>query len=229
MLVLAGLIAGTGLMYMTTSRQLAPEEDQGILFTLVKTPQYANLDYLEDATDKLYGAFSTVPEKEHVFTINGMGDVHQAFSGILLKPWGERSRSQAAGAARSVAAHRCAGDGAGLHLFASGAARLDGRSAGAVRHHHDAGLPRACRRAGRCREVGEGERALHLHRFRSSLRDAADRDSYRRRQGEPARHLHGRYRRVAGDAARRQLRQSVRSLRAELSGHSAGAARLPLG
>jgi multidrug efflux pump len=96
MLVLTGLIAGTGLMYMTTSRQLAPEEDQGILFTLVKTPQYANLDYLEDATDKLYAAFSTVPEKEHVFTINGMGDVHQAFSGILLKPWGERSRNQAA-------------------------------------------------------------------------------------------------------------------------------------
>ena len=25
-----------------------------------------------------------------------MGDVHQAFSGILLKPWGERSRNQAA-------------------------------------------------------------------------------------------------------------------------------------
>ncbi|MCJ7597624.1 MAG: efflux RND transporter permease subunit, partial [Methyloceanibacter sp.] len=96
MLVLAGLIAGTGLMYMTTSRQLAPEEDQGILFTIVKTPQYANLDYLEDATDKLYSVFSTVPEKEHVFTINGMGDVHQAFSGILLKPWGERSRNQAA-------------------------------------------------------------------------------------------------------------------------------------
>ena len=96
MLVLAGLIAGTGLMYMTTSRQLAPEEDQGILFTIVKTPQYANLDYLEDATDKLYSVFSTVPEKEHVFTINGMGDVHQAFSGILLKPWGERNRNQAA-------------------------------------------------------------------------------------------------------------------------------------
>src|SRR4029078_4752457 len=89
-------MAATGLLYMTTQRELAPEEDQGILFTLVKTPQYANLDYLEDATDKLYGAFSTVPEKEHVFTLNGMGDVHQAFSGILLKPWGERSRNQAA-------------------------------------------------------------------------------------------------------------------------------------
>ncbi len=93
-LVLAGVIAATGLMYMTTQRELAPEEDQGILFTLVKTPQYANLDYLEDATQQLYDAYSTVPEKEHVFTINGMGSVHQGFSGILLKPWGERERNQ---------------------------------------------------------------------------------------------------------------------------------------
>jgi multidrug efflux pump len=95
-LVLLGLIAGSVLMYMTTQRELAPEEDQGILFTLVKTPQYANLDYLEDATQRLYQAYSTIPEKEHVFTINGMGDVHQAFAGILLKPWGERTRNQKA-------------------------------------------------------------------------------------------------------------------------------------
>ncbi len=93
-LVLVGVMATTGLMYMTTQRELAPEEDQGILFTLVKTPQYANLDYLEDATQQLYDAYSTVPEKEHVFTINGMGNVHQGFSGILLKPWGERERNQ---------------------------------------------------------------------------------------------------------------------------------------
>jgi hydrophobe/amphiphile efflux-1 (HAE1) family protein len=95
-LVLCGLIAGSVLMYMTTQRELAPEEDQGILFTLIKTPQYANLDYLEDATQRLYQAYSTIPEKEHVFTINGMGNVHQAFSGILLKPWGERRRGQKA-------------------------------------------------------------------------------------------------------------------------------------
>jgi hydrophobe/amphiphile efflux-1 (HAE1) family protein len=96
LLVLVGVIAGTALMYMTSQRELAPEEDQGILFALVKTPQYANLDYLEDATQQLYDVFSSVPEKDHVFTINGMGDVHQAFSGILLKPWGERTRNQKA-------------------------------------------------------------------------------------------------------------------------------------
>jgi multidrug efflux pump len=95
-LVLIGVMAATGLMYMTTQKELAPEEDQGILFTLVKTPQYANLDYLENATNKLYQVYSTVPEKEHVFTINGFPDVHQAFAGILLKPWGERERNQKA-------------------------------------------------------------------------------------------------------------------------------------
>ena len=96
LLVLVGLIVGTGLMYTTTQKELAPEEDQGILFTLVKTPQYANLDYLEDATQQLYKVYWTVPEKDHVFTINGMGDVHQGFAGILLKPWGERTRNQKA-------------------------------------------------------------------------------------------------------------------------------------
>ena len=93
-LVLAGVLVATGLLYMTSQRELAPEEDQGILFTVVKTPQYANLDYLEDATQQLYAAYSTVPEKDHVFTINGMGDAHQAFAGLLLKPWGERDRNQ---------------------------------------------------------------------------------------------------------------------------------------
>lgn len=96
LLVLVGVIGATGLMYATVQKELAPEEDQGILFNLVKTPPAANLDYLEQVTGHLYDVFKTVPEKEHVFAINGMGsDVHQAFSGILFKPWEERHRTQA--------------------------------------------------------------------------------------------------------------------------------------
>jgi multidrug efflux pump len=95
LLVVAGVIVATGLMYVTAQKELAPEEDQGILFNLVKTPPAGNLDYLEQVTDHLYQVFNTVPEKEHVFAINGMGgDVHQAFSGILFKPWEERHRTQ---------------------------------------------------------------------------------------------------------------------------------------
>jgi hydrophobe/amphiphile efflux-1 (HAE1) family protein len=94
LLVLAGTVVATGIMYISTQRELAPEEDQGILFNIVKAPQAANIDYLEQATAQLGKVFETVPEKAHVFTINGMMDVHQAFAGILFQPWDERKRSQ---------------------------------------------------------------------------------------------------------------------------------------
>ena len=95
-LVLIGVIGMTGFMYVTAQKELAPEEDQGILFNLVKTPPAGNIDYIEQVTGHLYDVFKTVPEKEHVFAINGMsGDVHQGFAGILFKPWEERNRTQA--------------------------------------------------------------------------------------------------------------------------------------
>ena len=92
-LVLVAVIGMTGLLYLSTPQELAPEEDQGIVFSLVKTPQYANLDYLERTTANLYETFAKVPEQAHVFTINGSGGVHEAFAGLLLKPWAERSRT----------------------------------------------------------------------------------------------------------------------------------------
>ncbi len=95
LLVLVGVLVATGMMYVTAQKELAPEEDQGILFNLVKTPAAGNLDYLEQVTEHLYEVFNTVPEKEHVFAINGMNsDVHQGFSGILFQPWEERHRTQ---------------------------------------------------------------------------------------------------------------------------------------
>ncbi len=94
LVVLAGVLVLTGLMYVTAQKELAPEEDQGILFNVVKTPPYANLDYLEAATSEMYKIFAQVPEKDHVFAINGRPNVQQGFAGILFKPWDERTRSQ---------------------------------------------------------------------------------------------------------------------------------------
>jgi multidrug efflux pump len=95
LLILAGVVVATAIMYPTSQKELAPEEDQGILFSIVKAPQAANLDYLEQATAELHKVFSTVPEKEHIFIINGLGNnVHQAIAGILFVPWEERKRTQ---------------------------------------------------------------------------------------------------------------------------------------
>ena len=93
-LVLVGVLAITAIMYLSTPRELAPEEDQGFIVSIVKTPQYANLDYLENMTGKLQKEIAKIPENEHVFAINGSGGVRQAFAGLILKPWEERKRSQ---------------------------------------------------------------------------------------------------------------------------------------
>ena len=50
----------------------------GFIISIVKTPQYANLDYLENMTGKLQKEIETIPEAGHVFAINGSGGVRQA-------------------------------------------------------------------------------------------------------------------------------------------------------
>src|SRR5271154_351379 len=53
-LFLVGVLALTCVMYTLPPPELAPEEYQGVLLSLVKTPQVANLDYTEKATQALY-------------------------------------------------------------------------------------------------------------------------------------------------------------------------------
>ena len=93
-LILVGVLALTAIMFVTTPRELAPEEDQGVIFALVKAPQYGNLDYIEKATGKLHDFVTQVPEAEHLFAINGYQGVTSGFGGIILKNWDERHRSQ---------------------------------------------------------------------------------------------------------------------------------------
>jgi multidrug efflux pump len=94
LLVLVVVLASTVIMYLTTQKELAPEEDQGFLMSMVEVPASANLDYLEQATARLGKVLDTLPEKDHVFTIHGFPSVHQSFSGVILKTWDERKRSQ---------------------------------------------------------------------------------------------------------------------------------------
>ena len=96
LLILVGVLAMTGVMYMSTPRELAPEEDQGFLISLIKGPQYANRDYVEQATKRLNSEARTVPEIEHAFMVNGYPNLRSGFAGLILKPWDQRTRDQKA-------------------------------------------------------------------------------------------------------------------------------------
>jgi multidrug efflux pump len=92
LLILVGVLALTGILYASTPKELAPEEDQGVALALVKTPQVANLDYLEQATQSLFDKVRDIPEVAHLFVINGMNGVRSGFAGVLFKPWDQRTR-----------------------------------------------------------------------------------------------------------------------------------------
>src|SRR5712691_1380671 len=87
------VFAALAFMYLNTKAELAPEEDQGVLFALTKAPQYANLDYSNAYGEELDKAFTSFPEAELRFVVNGRFGPNQGIAGIILKPWGERSRS----------------------------------------------------------------------------------------------------------------------------------------
>jgi multidrug efflux pump len=82
-----------GFMYMNTKKELAPEEDQGILFALTKAPQYSNLDYADYYGKQLNRVFASFPETFITFVVNGRFGPNQGIAGMNLKPWDERSRT----------------------------------------------------------------------------------------------------------------------------------------
>src|SRR5437660_12209346 len=92
-LTMLGLV---GFLYMNTSKELAPEEDQGILFAVTKAPKYANIDYTDYYGEKLDKAFAKFPETDLRFVLNGITGPSQGIAGMILKPWDERKRSSTA-------------------------------------------------------------------------------------------------------------------------------------
>jgi len=81
-------------MVKMTKNELAPDEDQGIIFMMAKAPQTANLDYLNAYTDQFIDIFREFPEYYSSFQINGFDGVQSGIGGFLLKPWDERERTQ---------------------------------------------------------------------------------------------------------------------------------------
>ena len=77
-----------------STSELAPEEDQGIVFLIANAPQPSNLNYLNAYTADFVNIFKSFPEYYSSFQINGSDGVQAGIGGFLLKPWGERERTQ---------------------------------------------------------------------------------------------------------------------------------------
>jgi multidrug efflux pump len=77
-------------LYMFSPAELAPYEDQGVVFGALDVPANATLEQLTPYTLQVNRLFSSVPEFAQSFQITFPSG---GFGGALMKPWEERKRS----------------------------------------------------------------------------------------------------------------------------------------
>jgi len=77
-------------MFSQAPKELAPAEDQGVIFGVVNTPANSTLDQVKKYTDAINRTVFTIPESAFTFQITQPGG---GFWGVGLKPWTDRKRN----------------------------------------------------------------------------------------------------------------------------------------
>jgi len=95
-LAVAFLLCTTGFMFLNTRSELAPNEDQGAVFSIISGPRYASADYMQFYADQFNDKVGELPETVSRFTITGFGGgTNSAIALWRFKTWSERDRSAA--------------------------------------------------------------------------------------------------------------------------------------
>jgi multidrug efflux pump len=70
--------------------ELAPVEDQGVVFGIVQAAPNSVIDQTSRYTEEVFKKFRDLPETDHIFQLTTPSG---GFSGVVTKPWSERNRS----------------------------------------------------------------------------------------------------------------------------------------
>ena len=76
--------------YLFSQKELAPIEDQGVIFGIVQASANSTLDQTKLFTAKVNEVYRSVPETASTFQITGPTG---GFSGMVTKPWSERTKT----------------------------------------------------------------------------------------------------------------------------------------
>ena len=77
-------------LYLFSGKELAPTEDQGVVFGKVDTPANATMEQVTPFTEKIFRNFQSIPEFNSSFQITFPSG---GFGGMIVKPWEERKRN----------------------------------------------------------------------------------------------------------------------------------------
>lgn len=82
-----GLSVLGGLFWYMSPNELAPKEDQGVIFGIVTAPANATIDDTSRYADAAGKIFQDIPDSRFTFQIT---NPDSGFGGMVLKPWGVR-------------------------------------------------------------------------------------------------------------------------------------------
>jgi multidrug efflux pump len=77
-------------MFIMSPGELAPDEDQGVIFGIVEAPANATLEETARYADAATRIFLDTPESAYTFQLT---QPTSGFGGMVLKPWSERERT----------------------------------------------------------------------------------------------------------------------------------------
>jgi multidrug efflux pump len=76
--------------YMFSARELAPKEDQSVVFGVIQAAPNSTLDQTKLFTQQVYDVYHSFPEMKATFQITQPSG---GFGGMVTKPWGDRKKS----------------------------------------------------------------------------------------------------------------------------------------
>jgi multidrug efflux pump len=76
--------------YMFSQRELAPAEDQGVVFGVIQASPNSTLDQTNLFTQQVYDVYHSFPESESIFQITSPTG---GFGGMVTKPWSQRKKT----------------------------------------------------------------------------------------------------------------------------------------
>ena len=76
--------------YMFSQKELAPKEDQSVVFGIIQAAPNATLEQTNLFASQVYDVYHSFPEMENTFQITNPSG---GFSGMVTKPWDERKRN----------------------------------------------------------------------------------------------------------------------------------------
>src|SRR5438477_3752422 len=76
--------------YMFSQRELAPAEDQGVVFGVIQASPNSTIDQTKLYTQQVYDVYHSFPEGQSVFQITSPTG---GFGGMVTKPWSERKKT----------------------------------------------------------------------------------------------------------------------------------------